>query len=230
MEETKIIVSYDDTIYDVDALALGRVFGEAGAKVALAFVRHAHEERDASEEVERHHADTLLAHGADWLGNPEAERHIVLNASTGAGLAELADREHASVIVFGADYRTAPGLVAPGTTASRLLGGGRTAVALAPAGFRSRPKGAVANVAIAAGDDDPAAQETAASLARALGVAVAAAPGPRSLLVVGSRREAPAGRVLISAANEYAIETATFPVLVVPRGVPVRFGAPALVA
>jgi nucleotide-binding universal stress UspA family protein len=229
--EAKIIVSYDDTIYDVDALALGRALGDAGAEVALAFVRHAHEERDASEEVQRHHAETLLTHGADWLGKSGVRRHIVLNASTGAGLAELAEREHASVIVFGADYRTAPGLVAPGTAAARLLDGGGTAVALAPAGFRSLPRDAIANVAVAAGTDDPAATETAESLARQLGVGlVAAASGPRSLLVVGSRREAPAGRVLISAASEYAIETANFPVLVVPRGVPVRFGAAALVA
>jgi nucleotide-binding universal stress UspA family protein len=228
--DTKIIVSYDDTIYDVDALALGRVLAQAGASLALAFVRHSVEDRRESEEVQRHHAAALLAHGADWLGDPGTERHIVLNRSTGAGLAELAERERASVIVFGADYRTAPGLVQPGNTASRLMNGGRTAVALAPAGFRSLPQGAISRIAIADGDDDPAARETAASLAAQLGATVTATPGPGSLLVVGSRREAPAGRVLISAANEYAIETATFPVLVVPRGVPVSFGAPALVA
>jgi nucleotide-binding universal stress UspA family protein len=228
--DNKIIVSYDDTIYDVDALALGRVFGTAGSGIALAFVRHHAEDRRESEELQRHHAEALLAHGADWLGDPETERHIVLNASTGVGLAELAERERASVIVFGADYRTAPGLVQPGNTASRLLNGGRTAVALAPAGFRKHPAGWVTTVAIADGDDDPAARETAASLAAQLGATVTSTPTQGSLLVVGSRREAPAGRVMISAANEYAIETATVPVLVVPRGVALRFGAPALVA
>jgi hypothetical protein len=226
---TKIIVSYDDTIYDVDALALGRALGSAGATVALAFVRHAHEDRARSEEVERHHADQLLARGAEWLGDADTERHVVLNASTGAGLAELAERERASVIVFGADYRTAPGLVQPGTAASRLLNGGRTGVALAPAGFRSPQRGAITTVAVS-DDADPAARETAASLAAQLGATLTGTPGPSSLLVVGSRLEAPEGTVVISAASAYAIETATFPVLVVPRGVALRFGAPSLVA
>ena len=45
--------------------------------------------------------------------------------------------------------------------------------------------------------------------------------------VVGSRPEAPAGRVLVSPAADYAIELATSPVLVVRRGVPLSFGAPA---
>jgi hypothetical protein len=43
------------------------------------------------------------------------------------------------------------------------------------------------------------------------------------LLVVGSRREAPDGRVMISSAAENAIEEATSPALVVPRGASVRF-------
>jgi hypothetical protein len=226
---TKIIVSYDDTIYDVDALALGRALGKAGATVALAFVRHAHADRRQSEEVERHHADLLLAHGAEWLGDLATERHVVLNASTGAGLAELAEREGAAVVVFGADYRTAPGLVQPGTAANRLLNGGRTGVALAPAGFRSPERGVVTTVAVS-DDADPAARDTAANLASQLGATLTGTPGPASLLVVGSRAEAPAGTVLVSAASAYAIETATFPVLVVPRGVPIHFGVPLLVA
>lgn len=228
--DTKIIVSYDDTIYDVDALALGRVFGQAGATVALAYVRHAAEPEAAGEVQEREHAEQLLAHGAEWLGDPDTECHIVLSASTGAGLAELAEQESASVVVFGADYRTAPGLVQPGTAAERLLNGGRTALALAPAGFRKLPSTSITSVAIAAAEDDAAARDTAASLAECLGASLTDKPGPGCLLIVGSRREAPPGQVLISAANEYAIETATFPVLVVPRGVPVRFGLVAALA
>ena len=36
---TKILVSYDGTDNDVDALALGRVFGQAGGELGLAYVR-----------------------------------------------------------------------------------------------------------------------------------------------------------------------------------------------
>ena len=45
----KIIVSYDGTANEDDAIALGRVFGRAGADVSLAYVRHAHE-ADANRE------------------------------------------------------------------------------------------------------------------------------------------------------------------------------------
>jgi hypothetical protein len=40
---------------------------------------------------------------------------------------------------------------------------------------------------------------------------------------VGSRPEAELGRVTVSAVTEYAIELSRCPILVVPRGTPVRF-------
>ena len=40
---TKIIVSYDGTANEDDAIALGRLLGQAGAEVALAYVRHSQE-------------------------------------------------------------------------------------------------------------------------------------------------------------------------------------------
>jgi nucleotide-binding universal stress UspA family protein len=43
------------------------------------------------------------------------------------------------------------------------------------------------------------------------------------LLVVGSRPEARAGRVMLSSHAANAIEEATSPVLIVARGAPVRF-------
>ena len=43
------------------------------------------------------------------------------------------------------------------------------------------------------------------------------------LLVIGSRHGAPPGRVELSAASEYVVETAHSPVLVVPAGTPLRF-------
>ena len=74
-------------------------------------------------------------------------------------------------------------------------------------------------------EGDPAARQTAESLALALGATVAerAGVGHIDLLVVGSRPESPAGKVTLSAASDYAVETASFPVLVVPRGRPIEF-------
>jgi nucleotide-binding universal stress UspA family protein len=220
----RIIVSYDDTDNDRDALALGRLLAYSGADLSLAYVRHAPSE-GARESVEERQAEELLARGAAAIGAPDTTRHVVLHASTGVGLLKLAERERADVIVFGSEYRTAPGSVHPGRSAQRLLTGGGVAVALAPADLRSRSAVSVKSVGIV-DEGDEAARATAESLAGALGAELReGARGPLDLLVIGSRPETPPGRVMLSAANEYEIETASCSVLVTPRGKPVRFGS-----
>src|SRR6478609_9116830 len=101
----KIIVSYDDTDNDRDALALGRLLAIAGAELSLAYVRHSY-----GESLEQKEAEELLARGAASVGTPEMPKHVVINANTSVGLTELAEKEAADVIVFGSEYRTAPGL------------------------------------------------------------------------------------------------------------------------
>src|SRR5436190_18916870 len=96
-----IIVSYDDTDNDRDALALGSVLASAGASVALAYVRHVEERERDRELLEEHDAEALLERGAKAIGATDAPRHVIHNASTGEGLRELAQREHADVVVFG---------------------------------------------------------------------------------------------------------------------------------
>jgi nucleotide-binding universal stress UspA family protein len=219
----KIIISYDDTDNDRDALALGRVFADVGAEVSLAYVCHFPEHEHAGERLQEDEARALLRRGAEALGRPDAVLHVVVSGSTGEGLWALAEREHADVIVFGSEYRTAPGNVQPGTSAQRLLDGGPCAIALAPARLREREGFAVARVGLLA-DDADGASGTAQALAGVLSATVVPpADGPVDLLVVGSRPEAPVGRVNVSAAVAYAIETATTPVLVVPRGVTLPF-------
>jgi nucleotide-binding universal stress UspA family protein len=224
----KVIVSYDDTANDQDALALGRVFARAGATVSLAYVRHTELSEHKREAREEQDAAELLERGAQWIGIPDAPRHVVVHASTGEGLWELAEREGADVVVFGSDYRTAPGAVQPGTSAQWLLNGGPVAVAIAPANLRSRHSVEVARIGVLA-ESDEASEETARTLAAALGgTVVAADDGPVDLLVAASRPEAQQGHVSLSATAQYAIETADCPALVVPRGAPVRFAEQAL--
>ncbi|MGP0052860.1 MAG: universal stress protein, partial [Solirubrobacteraceae bacterium] len=124
-----VIISYDGTSNDDDALALGKLLARAGFSLALAFVRHSHEFDPRREELAQHDAEQRLERGAAVLGDPEIARHVVVGASTGAGLQQLAESEGASVIVFGSDYRTTPGHVEPGTSAQHLLDGGTVAVA-----------------------------------------------------------------------------------------------------
>jgi nucleotide-binding universal stress UspA family protein len=216
----KIIVSYDDTDNDRDALALGRLLAFSGAELSLAYVRHA--QGGALEEKQ---AEELLERGAASVGAPDMPRHVVVNPGTSVGLTELAEREGGDIIVFGSEYRTAPGLVKPGISAHKLLLGGPAAIAVAPAGLNSNPSVSVNTVGII-DEGDPSARETAESLAGALGASVAEfGGGPVDLLVVGSRPESPQGKVTLSAASDYAVEAATFPVLVVPRGVALSFDA-----
>src|SRR5262249_6772443 len=143
---TKVIVSYDGTDSDRDALALGRLLSRAGASLALAYVRH-FQEGGGREQLAEHEADGLLAGGAAWLGSPELPRFVVHSASTPDGLRELAVTEHAGAIVFGSAYRTTPGHVYPQTSAERLLEGGPLAVAIAPAGFADGDHGSIASIA-----------------------------------------------------------------------------------
>jgi nucleotide-binding universal stress UspA family protein len=214
----KIIVSYDDTDNDRDALALGRLLAVPGAELALAYVRHSY-----GESLEQKQAEELLARGAASVGSPDLPRHVVVNPATSVGLMELAEDKGADVIVFGSEYRTAPGTLKPGISAHKLLLGGPAAIAVAPAGLQEKPAYSVGTIGLI-DEGDPAARETAESLASALGAALAEhGAGPLDFLVVGSRPESPPGRVTLSARSDYAVEAANYPVLVLARGTALSF-------
>lgn len=218
--QTHVIISYDGTDNDHDALALGRIFGDAGARVSLAYVRHMREADAAAERAAQAHAQDLLDRGAQWLEHPEVARHIVFSGSTGEGLWALAQREAAGLVVFGSDWHTAPGHVQPGQSALRLMEGGPSAIAIAAAGLRNQRKAELHTIALAGGEVDDAARETAERLAaRARTPLALPSQEGLDLLVVGSRPGTPAGRVRVSAASEYVVETATASVLIVARGV-----------
>jgi nucleotide-binding universal stress UspA family protein len=222
-----IIVSYDGTDNDRDALALGRLLEPAGAALALAYVRHSVEEQPGRERLAQHDAEQLLRAGADWLGEPEVPRHVVMSVSTPEGLRELALREGAELVVFGSEYRTAPGHVVPQASAQRLLDGGPLAIGLAPVGLAARDGARIATIAAVTEEGDASAEETAEALAGPLGAELVTTAGtPVDLLVIGSRRGASSGRVMISAAAAYLIETVRSSILVVPRNRPLRLHAP----
>ena len=215
---TRIIVSYDDTDNDRDALALGRLLAFDGAELSLAYVRHSQ-----GGALEQQEAEDLLARGAESVGAPEMPRHVVVNPGTSVGLAELAESENADVIVFGSEYRTAPGTVAPGRPAHKLLLGGPAAIAVAPAGLRDHPAVSINTIGLIE-EGDPTVRETAESLAAALDAGVVEhGSGHVDFLVIGSRPESPQSRVTLSAASDYEMETSTCPVLVVPRGRSISF-------
>jgi nucleotide-binding universal stress UspA family protein len=219
---TSIIVSYDGTANENDALALGRIFGDAGAEVHVGYVRH------SQELVSDKEAQELLARATKLYAGPLAGAHTVTNRSTPEGLATLAEQVGAQVVVFCSDSHTAPGHISIGNSAQRLLEGGPVAVAIAPAGLADSGKSSVQRiVAVGEAGSDGTAQATAQALATALGGEVVPVADEQSdLLVIASRNEAPQGRVSISSSAAHLVEIATCPVLVTPRGAALSFGRP----
>ncbi len=218
-----LIISYDGTSNDDDALALGRLLAGTGASMALAYIRHSREFDPRREELAQHDAERRLEQGAAWLGDPDIPRHVVFSGSTGEGLEQLAESQGASVIVFGSDYRTPPGHAEPGTSAQRLLEGGSVAIAVAAAGLRSLGDGGIDSIAVSAADGDHAAQETAEALADKLGAKIVELGLPAvGLIVVGSQPNASARRITLSGATRTMLNSARGSVLVLPSGTPIR--------
>lgn len=222
--EPTLIISYDGTPNDEDALALGKMLAPAGFALALAYVRHAREFDERREELAQHDAEQRLERGADLLSDPHVRRHVVISASTGEGLGRLAVSEGASLIVFGSDYRTAPGHIEPGSSAQHLLDGGRVPIAIAPAGLRTELGAEIRSIAVPlAGPTNNVAREVADSLATGLGASVVGSSSDQvDLIVVGSQPEAPPGHIVVGGDVRSELDRARASILVLPAGAPLR--------
>jgi len=88
----------------------------------------------------RDHTKEMLAAARDAMPARERTRiRAVASESVPRTLTELAEAEHADLVVVGSSHRGAIGRVLLGTTAERLLHGAPCAVAVAPRGYRSGP-------------------------------------------------------------------------------------------
>jgi len=219
---TPVIVSYDGTSNDDDALAFGRMLAVGGAKLSLAYVRHSREYDPRREEIGVYDAERRLEQGALWLETPEIERHVVIDPSTGGGLAKLADSEGAKLILFGSDYRTPPGRVEPGGSAQGLLEGSPVAIGVAAAGLRTRSEEKIQTISVAGGSNG-AAHETAQALAQALGAKILEDGGDADLILVDSQSNGPAGRIALGGSTRAQLESARGSVIVLPRATALTF-------
>jgi nucleotide-binding universal stress UspA family protein len=234
---THVIVSYDDSPLDRDALALGAFLSDADATLTLAYVRHAPERQAEREHLAAEAAEDRLRQGAARLGASHVDQRVVVSPSTPAGLTALAAEVQADVITFGSEYRTPLGHIGLGRSAQTLLENGPAALALAPAGYDGAAGSDAAEnlgrtlrrIGILPGSADEAAFETAHSLAERHGAVVTDDCREIDLLVVGSRPEAREGRVMVSSSAARAIEEARAPVLVTARGVALSFRTLAVV-
>lgn len=219
---TPVIVSYDGTTNDDDALALGRMLAMGGARLALAYVRHSREYDPRREEIGAYDADRRLEQGAVWLDAPDIERHVVIDPSTSAGLAKLAAAEGARLILFGSDYRTPPGHVEPGGSAQGLLEGSPVAIGVAAAGLRTRADERIRTISVA-GAGNGAAHRTAETLARALGAEVLQGGGNADLILVDSQSNGPEGKISLGGSTRAQLDSARGSVIVLPRGTALSF-------
>ncbi|HZL47817.1 MAG TPA: hypothetical protein VFC30_02260 [Solirubrobacteraceae bacterium] len=218
---TKIIVSYDGTANENDAIAYGSLLARAGAEVSLGYVRHTNAAVSDAE------AQEVLDRGAALFDGIFASSHAVTDRSTPQGLRALAGQIGAQAIVFCSDSHTAHGHITIGNSAQRLLEGGPVAVGIAPAGLAESvggKSGVQRIVAVGEAGGDGSAQATAQALAAAFaGEVVPVADERADLLVIDSRADAEPGRVSLSSSAAHLIEIATCPVLVTPRGVALSF-------
>jgi len=218
-----LIISYDGTPNDDDALALGKLLAGTGASIALAYIRHSREFDPRREELAQHDAERRLEQGVAWLGDPGIPRHVVFSGSTGEGLEQLAEAEDASVIVFGSDYRTPPGRAEPGTSAQRLLEGGTVAIAVAAAGLRTQTDGGIGSIGVVSANGDTSARESAEVLSAKLGATIVEL-GPPSidLIVVGSQPNDSSRRITLSGVSRTMLNAARGSVLVLPSATVLR--------
>jgi nucleotide-binding universal stress UspA family protein len=230
----KIVVAYDGTPHAGDAVALARLLAEAtDGQLALAHVHRADRAPSPSQappsgrqEFLRSEGERLLSQADELLGDTDAERHAVASTTTATGLRTLAESEGAAVIVFGSAHDGPMGRVHPGSAARRLLQNARCAVAFAPSGFSERADTRLTPIAAVHDDDEHSAVRTARTLAEAVGGAVSDEPaGTVGLLIIGARPSAERGRVMTDGTAERLIQSATAPVLVLPRGVALGVGA-----
>jgi nucleotide-binding universal stress UspA family protein len=224
MASTKLIISYDGTNNEADALALGAVLARAGALVALAYVRHSPAfEQPSNRDLGLDEAQALLERGAELYGDPSVERFVVDDRSTPAGLLALSGKIDAQGVVFCSDSHTAAGHVSIGNSARSLLEGGPLAIAIAPTGyFQSAPE---QPARIACRREVPEALATAQAIAAAGGAEVLGVEQSADLLVLASRPEGRPGCVALASATERKLEEASCPVIVLPAGIALDFDA-----
>src|SRR5665213_1725322 len=137
---TKIIVSYDGTANENDAIAYGSLLARAGAEVSLGYVRH------TNDAVSDEEAQEVLDRGAALFGGTFASSHAVTDRSTPQGLRALAEQIGAQAIVFCSDSHTAQGHITIGNSAQQLLEGGPVAIGIAPVGLAQQSEASVQRI------------------------------------------------------------------------------------
>ena len=160
---TKIIVSYDGTANEDDAIALGphlRPRRRRGVGCLRASQRRARLQRRDPRPERSRGAAAARGRPAREPRRPPSTSSPTVPPPRACGRWPRPRAQ--TLIVFCSDSHTAKGHVAIGNSAERLLEGGATAVAIAPAGLGEAGAEATLQRIVAVGDANGGAQATAA--------------------------------------------------------------------
>jgi nucleotide-binding universal stress UspA family protein len=141
---SKIIVAVDESQGSRDAIALASTLADiTGCTLLLVNVfpydlRPSRALNSAFEAQLRQDSRELLDRLRSAQSDETIEVKAIANPSPSHGLHELAEQEHAVLIVLGSTHRGRVGRVLPGSTAERLLHGAPCPVAVAPSGYAER--------------------------------------------------------------------------------------------
>jgi nucleotide-binding universal stress UspA family protein len=163
-----ILIGVDETPRSEDAIAFGNrlaAVSDAHVVVANAFpyndaIRDGSNAayRQALSEDAQHTAREMRDRLAG-IGEDRTRLRIAANPSPAHALHDLAEAEHAELVVVGSSHTGRLGRVAPGSTAERLLHGAPCAVAVVPHGYRTRVDQTIRRIGVAY---DGSAEATAA--------------------------------------------------------------------
>jgi nucleotide-binding universal stress UspA family protein len=168
----RIVVGVEGSARSEDGLALARLLARLHGGELVLVNAYPHDPTaggipnpEYEAYVRGRSAELLAGYGAD------ARTVSVASLSPARALHEVAEREGASLIVVGPTHRAAPGRVATGSVADRLLSGAPCPIAAAPAGYAAAGDPGVARVGVAfvRTDAGHSALRAGAALARAAG-------------------------------------------------------------
>ncbi len=138
-----VIVGVDEQQGGRDAVALAKELVAKGGELALAYVHFGDPtptrgSSPAFEATERQRALELLSKAREEAG-VEAELLCTGSPSVGRGLHELAERQHADLLVVGSCRRRLIGRVLVGDDTRDTLNGVPCAIVVSPAGYSEHP-------------------------------------------------------------------------------------------
>jgi nucleotide-binding universal stress UspA family protein len=137
-----VIVGIDDQSDSRDAIDLAKRLRADGGELTLAHVHRGettpvHSSNRGLETAEHQRSLTVLAKARDQAG-VEVGRICIGSASVGRGLHELAEHQHADLLVIGSCHRGLVGRVFVNDDTEIALNGAPCAVAIAPTGYSDR--------------------------------------------------------------------------------------------